>query len=107
MSTDTAKDWSAIAAKRRADRDSRIPKEWLLADKYRDKSVTNVTHIHKECGILTAKELEIINSNAKAILKKYETREWTCLEVTTAFCKSASIAHQLVGSLDNCDGFES
>lgn len=55
--------------------------------------------IPRKSGILSDKELEITEQNTVAqLLSKLASGELTSLEVTTAFCKRAAIAQQLVGA---------
>ena len=54
-------------------------------------------HIPEQCGLLTARELEITNTtDVDVLLNKLPTSAWSSVEVTTAFYKRAIIAHQLV-----------
>lgn len=48
------------------------------------------------CNFLSPRELAITNVNAGSVLKNIVAGEWTCLEVTKAFCHRAAIAHQFV-----------
>lgn len=57
-------------------------------------------HIPHTVDILTPAEITITESpDATFILRKLESREWTALAVTTAFCKRAAIATQLTNCL--------
>lgn len=47
-------------------------------------------------GLLSAQELEIINSDAATLLKQIKERRLTSVAATTAFCKAAAIAQKLV-----------
>jgi amidase len=58
-------------------------------------------------GILSPREIEITTSrDATTILEKIHKRAWSAEEVTTAFCKRAAMAHQMVRCLMDAD-FES
>ena len=57
----------------------------------------NVIHIPDCCGVLTQREIEITSiASATELLENIKNWAYTAVEVTTAFCKRASIAHQLV-----------
>lgn len=96
-----AKDWKSIG---RAKRDScfeKIPKDWRLSASIvsglDENSTQNVTSLPRECGILSAEEIEITESyDATALLEKLSTSQLSSLAVATAFCKRAAIAQQLV-----------
>jgi len=59
----------------------------------------NVIGFTAESGILTAKELEITSKPAADLSKELSTGKLTCLEVATAFCKAAAVAHQVTNCL--------
>lgn len=72
-----------------------IPKEWLIIPVPEDK--LNVMDVPETCGLLTQRELEITHcSDVAVLLNKLANAEWSAVEVTTAFYKRATIAHQLV-----------
>jgi amidase len=90
--------WQEIAADKRARLAACIPKEWLITPP--PDSVLNVTHIPRECGLLSPKEIEITETSDVAILlQKLASGELSSVEVTTAFCKRAAIAQQTVSFL--------
>jgi hypothetical protein len=87
--------WQELAAERKGRQTASIPKEWLITQPADD--VLDVTDVPTSCGLLSARELEITEVSEVAILlNKLATREWSSVEVTTAFGKRAIIAHQLV-----------
>jgi amidase len=90
--------WQELAAEKKSRQTASIPKEWLItrpAD-----VVLDVTDVPTSCGLLTARELEITAvSDVAVLLHKLATGEWSSVEVTTAFCKRAIIAHQLTNCL--------
>lgn len=93
--------WQAIAARKREEAAKKIPVEWKLPSKYTDgiseTSTASVLHVPKECGLLSARELEITEKyDAVDLIKAISTARFTALEVTVAFCKRAAIAQQLV-----------
>ncbi|KAJ6783742.1 hypothetical protein PWT90_03382 [Aphanocladium album] len=73
-----------------------IPVELRLPRHVVDSAPKNVTKIPRECGLLSERELEITeNFDAVALAEAIASKVYTSVEVTTAFCKRASIAHQL------------
>ena len=87
--------WQELAAEKKARQLASIPKEWLITPPADD--VLDVTDVPAKCGLLSARDLEITTINdATALLQKLATGEWSSVEVTTAFCKRAIIAHQVV-----------
>ncbi|GAB7351739.1 hypothetical protein MBLNU459_g2323t1 [Dothideomycetes sp. NU459] len=91
--------WESICQRKRAQQISAIPKEWLLRSKP-DPSRRNLLSIPRECGILTAKELEITEKNdATSLLQLLAAGKLSSYDVTLAFCKRAAIAQQLTNCL--------
>ena len=96
MATST---WQAIAQRKRAERQSRIPKEWLLPS-LPSPNTLDVRSIPRTCGILSSKELEITEKyDATSIAQAVSSKVLTAEEVATAFCKRAAIAQQLCNCL--------
>ena len=77
------------------------PREWRIPRSQRPaESVSIVLSIPETCGILTPREIEITSFlTAKSLLENIKRKRHTSLEVCTAYCKRASIAHQLVNCL--------
>ncbi len=74
-----------------------IKEEWLLpAYKMPSPERLDVMDIVKKSGILTAKELQITETDATGLVEKMAARVWTAVEVVIAFSKRATIGHQLV-----------
>ena len=99
-----AKDWRSIASAKRDSCYEKIPKEWRLSasvlSTVNETSTQDVTHIPRECGILSAEEIDITETyDATDLLKKLASSEFTSIAVATAFCKRAAIAQQLVSAL--------
>jgi len=87
--------WQELAAEKKARQTASIPKEWLITPPADD--VLDVTDVPAKCGLLSARDLEITAiSDVTVLLQKLATGEWSSVEVTTAFCKRAIIAHQVV-----------
>lgn len=90
------KDYQAISTAKKLQRQSKIPKEWLLpSDRYH--AATNIMEVPAICGILSDVECEITSDfDATALLEKLKDGVWSAEQVTVAFCKRAAIAQQLV-----------
>lgn len=90
-----------IAEKRSAQLKA-IPSEWLLPESVIQEAKSRpggVVNFPKECGHLSAMELDITqNHDVVALYEKIQSGVFTAKAVTAAFCKSAVIAHQLVNS---------
>ncbi|PSS37707.1 hypothetical protein PHLCEN_2v400 [Hermanssonia centrifuga] len=90
--------WRELVADKRRRQNESIPKEWLITTP--PQSLLDVTKVPEQCGLLSAKELDITNTvDVAVLLNKLATSQWSAVEVTTAFCKRAIIAHQLVNCL--------
>lgn len=93
--------WETLISEKRAFRESRIPLEWRL-----DEKITSQAHrgnpisafsLLDQTNLLTKRERDITDSyDATALLGQLATGDISSLEVTTAFCKRAAIAQQLV-----------
>jgi len=98
--------WQAIVAKKKEQCRSLIPAAWQLPGSILESLTfpldTNPNKvleldIPRKSGILTDVELDITEKYSVAeLLAKLASGEFTSLEVTTAFCKRAAIAQQLV-----------
>lgn len=96
----TVGDYKQIATEKRARRDSKLFKKWLITDdELPSHEVKDVLNWPIESGYLSPKEIEITEANLLEISEKIRARIWTSYEVTLAFCHRASIAHQLVNCL--------
>lgn len=100
----TVDGWEQQAAAAREERDAKIPPELLLSSKSDFKTPeagANAVSIIESCGLLSADELKITDlaNDATFILEQMESKKWTSVAVTTAFCKRAAIAQQLINCL--------
>ena len=87
-------DWSVVAAARRERIYGDIPKAWLLnTQEYHDVPPIEVP---RRCGHLTNNELRLTELRAVDIVEAVRNYQLTAAEVMLAFCKRATIAHQLV-----------
>ncbi|KAJ0418961.1 amidase signature domain-containing protein [Aspergillus carlsbadensis] len=91
--------WEETAQANRARRDKAIPSEWQLQPGQVPEDQLNVLEVPAECGLLTARELEITETDADILVQKLLSREYSSHEVTLAFCKRSAIAQQLVNCL--------
>ncbi|KAK3117810.1 hypothetical protein LTR53_000498 [Teratosphaeriaceae sp. CCFEE 6253] len=93
-------DWTDIAAKAQTKLRNSIPAEWRIPhDKLPPEDQLDVTGFPAKCGLLSDAELKITASYATEIVGAVAAGEWTSVEVATAFCKRAAIAHQVTNCL--------
>ncbi|KAF2633315.1 amidase [Macroventuria anomochaeta] len=97
-------DWKRLALSKRVSTFNKIPKDWLLpieqASQYTETNPISVLDVPRTCGILTQKELEITETHdATDLVALMVKGELSSIEVTTAFCKRAAIAHQTTNCL--------
>lgn len=86
-------DWQAIAAEKKSQLEASIPQEWRIKTLPTDDSVMSFP---KSSGILTQEELSITESSATELVQDLASRKLSSVAVTTAFCKRAALAQQLV-----------
>jgi amidase len=107
-SSTTEPSWQAATATKRAECLSKIPKGWMLPSSLLDKydlgptSGTDVVSldIPRVSGLLSPTELAITEDyTATELIQEITKRRFTSVEVTLAFSKRATIAHQLVGDI--------
>lgn len=100
----TKSDWEQKVEAKQASVVAKIPAEWKLKSDILEKvspdSTEGVLHIPRISGILTEKEVKITEDyDATSLVEKLASREFTSLEVVTAFVKRATIAQQLTSCL--------
>lgn len=97
----TEASWQSIASRKQQEQINAIPKHWTL--KTRPSAArNNVLAIPRECGILSAREIELTEKyDATALVKELAAKRLKSVDVVTAFCKRAAIAQQLVDSLQD------
>lgn len=101
MAIDHPEDWRILAARKRKQVDSQIPTAWrldgaLLASVLESGKLLEAD-IPRRSGILSEQEIEITEQySAEQLLRRLAQGGVTSLAVTTAFCKRAAIAQQLV-----------
>ncbi|KAK3900023.1 Acetamidase [Staphylotrichum tortipilum] len=91
--------WEARAAAKRADTLEKIPEGWRLspADLARAKSQRDLTGAFIE-QFLTLGEIAITTKDSIDLVNEIREKQLTAVQVTTAFCKRAAVAHQV----NNC-----
>lgn len=90
--------WEVSCAQKREKRDNAIPEVWRIQDLDKLSSTQSLLGIPATCGILTDKELHITSDyDAVELVDAIRKQVFTAEAVTTAFCKRAAIAQQLVG----------
>lgn len=88
--------WRTIASKKNEQRRSRIPKSWTL-QAHSQSNRNNVLDIPRTCGLLNQDELSITEcTDATTLVGGLISGGLKSVDVVTAFCKRAAIAHQLV-----------
>ena len=90
-------DWKQIAQQKRESIVSAIPSEWRITAPSVEE-VKDVTGAYIE-QYLSAKEIEITNTDAVGIVAKATSGTWSSVEITKAFCHRAALAHQLTNCL--------
>lgn len=89
--------WQAIAARKQAERASKIPAEWLIPESLLPPADQDcVQDFPATSGLFTERELAITESTASEVVERIARGEWTALEVTRAVCKRTAVAQQLV-----------
>lgn len=86
--------WETVAKDKKRRIDESIPTEWRIKIPAYDGSMLNFP---KDSGIMTLEELVVTESSATELVNKMAAGELTSVAVTTAFCKRAALAQQLVG----------
>lgn len=82
-----AESYQVIAKRKQEQRQSRIPKQWILQSPP-PRETLNVEDVPRTCGIMTDHELHITeNYDATALAEAIASRKLKCVDVTTAFCK--------------------
>jgi amidase len=89
--------WEAKAAAKRASTLAKIPSEWVLQEDDLEKVVKqkDLTGRFIE-KYLDEQDIAIIHEGSAALVAKLRRGDWSAVQVTRAFCKTAAIAHQIV-----------
>ncbi|CAF1563120.1 unnamed protein product [Rotaria sp. Silwood1] len=92
--------WQEKAAQKRASIYNSIPQKWRLSESILKNPPKNLTLVPYQCGILSELDLEITEINdMEELAHQIANGKYTAVQVTEAYCKRASIAHQLVNCL--------
>lgn len=101
-------EWEKIVAQKKERSKNEIPNDWKLPEAiFSELSLPLESHpnrvldkdIPRQSGILSTRELEITEKySVTELLDGLASGTFTSLEVTTAFCKRAAIAQQLVST---------
>ncbi|KAK0622386.1 amidase signature domain-containing protein [Immersiella caudata] len=94
-----AESWEARAAGKRARTLAKIPRAWRLdpAQLNSAKRQRNLTGAFIN-RFLQPREIEIVSQDSVELTRAISNAEISAVEVTTAFCKTAAVAHQI----NNC-----
>ena len=85
--------WEKTAADKKVRIAASIPQEWRIKSLPIEDSVMNFPKIS---GIMSREEIAITESSATDLVTQMAAGRLTSVAVTTAFCKRAALAHQLV-----------
>jgi amidase len=88
-------DYKKLAAQELERRDSTFPK-WYFDLPDAPEDVLDVTVLPEKSGILSAKDIEITNSDGYGVVQAIRNKKWTCVEVIEAFSKRALLAQKYV-----------
>lgn len=90
--------WQDRAAEKVARTAAKIPSKWRISleDRDRAREARNLTgaFIH---SFLSEDEAEIVRLDSVTLVQKIASSSLSSLEVANAFCKTAAVAHQIVG----------
>ena len=94
--------WEAKAAAKRASTLNKIPLEWRLSpeDLERASVQRDLTGPFIQ-GFLKVGDISIISMDSVPLVSALREGTLTAVQVSTAFCKTAAIAHQIVSTATN------
>ncbi|KAI1040861.1 hypothetical protein LB505_008782 [Fusarium chuoi] len=99
---DTTPAWKDISDQKIKALNSSIPEQWRIPkDILPPDDQADVITWPESSGWFTKEELAITSLTAAALLEKLASGEYKSEDVTKAFCKRASAAHQLVSQSHN------
>ena len=100
-------DWKAESVKRQQTLLDKIPETWRISTELlgelktplesSDNNVLEMDFVRRS-GVMSDGDIAITESTMAELLAKLASGELTSYRVTTAFCKRAAIAHQLVSA---------
>ncbi len=93
--------WKTKAAEKRSSTFSKIPREWLLdqADLDKASKQKDLTSPFIE-QYLSPEEIDIVRQDSVSIVANIRRTKYSAVQVTTAFCKTAAIAHQIMSGFN-------
>ncbi|KAL7943652.1 amidase signature domain-containing protein [Trichoderma barbatum] len=92
--------WEELGAKKRSELQASFPQQWRIPENLMPpESQDDVTGWPEASGWFTESELAITSLTAEELLAKLASGALKSEEVTRAFCKRASAAHQLTNCL--------
>lgn len=94
-------EWKDKARRRCQELANQIPDEWKIPAPPPSNDEANMMDLLEEVNIFEELDLQITRCSAVQILSNIQNRKWTCESVMLAFCKRATIAHQLVNCVTN------
>lgn len=95
--------WQDLVAAKQQENREKIPQQWRLNTEQLALADVRLIEadVPRRSGLLSDLELDITeNYTASQLLVKLATGQTSSLDVTTAFCKRAAIAQQLVCILE-------
>ena len=99
---DVSSSWSTLVAEKQKQCEQKIPEAWRLSPEHlslftRPGIDLIAANACRKSGIMSELELDITEKyTATELVQRLATREISALDTTTAFCKRAAIAQQLV-----------
>lgn len=89
--------WQDVAARKREERDSKIPPQWRVPKDLLPSAETDfVQDFPARSGFFSESELLITELTASEIVENIAKGEYTAVEVVQAVCKRAAVAQQLI-----------
>ncbi|CAI7663578.1 unnamed protein product [Penicillium glandicola] len=104
VSETTPRNWQDLVAAKRRECEQKIPRDWLLSADQLVLAQENPRlldiDLPRRCGLLSEVELDLTeNYTASQLLIKLASGQVSSMAVTTAFCKRAAIAQQVISCL--------
>lgn len=87
-------DWKARADAYNAQLLDLIPAEWRLSPAALASLPRDVRHVAETSGVLTQDEVKLLARDATQLAQDVAAGKFTAVQVATAYCKSAAVAHQ-------------
>ncbi|KAJ5291001.1 hypothetical protein N7478_000252 [Penicillium angulare] len=100
MTSSTVPHWKPAVLEKRAAQHALIPVEWRLSESFLLNPPLSSIDAIRTCGILSADEVAWTDiPDIQYLVTLITSRQVTSLQLTTAFCKRAAIAQQLINCL--------